>query len=480
MSLEAQGMSGTSVETSFRSQIRGGEVHFMGVAGAGMVALAEAVARAGGRVSGCDLNPQAVRAHLEGLGVEVHGGHHVHHIDGLAALIISAAVPSDHPEVEAARTRGVPILKRAQALGGWVNHGTVVGVAGTHGKTTTTALTTCVLEAAGQDPSAFVGGQVAGWGGNYRAGRDDLFVVEADEYDRSFLSLSPHVAVVTNLEADHLDQYKNLAGVREAFRSFVERIPPQGTLVVCADDNEASRLVTAVEPDRQVVTYGTSAGAMLRAVGVKMVGGRCRFRIMSLGESRGDVELAFSGLHNVRNALAAVAVGEALGAGWAEIRAGLAAFQGVARRFQRLGEAADVTVIDDYAHHPTEVRATLEAARQSYPGRRLVAVFQPHLYSRTRDFARAFGEALTGADVVWVTEIYPAREAPIPGVSGQQIAGEVEDAGGGDVHFHPDLADLPRALARQAKPGDVVLTLGAGSITSVGPELLRLLEGGVA
>lgn len=480
MSPGARGTSGAQAETSFRDQVREGEVHFMGVAGAGMVALAEAVARAGGRVSGCDLNPQAVRAHLEGLGVEVHGAHDAHHIGALAALVISAAVPSDHPEVEAARNGGIPVLKRAQALGEWVNHGTVVGVAGTHGKTTTTALTTSVLEAANQDPSAFVGGLVAGWGGNYRAGRDDLFVVEADEYDRSFLSLVPQVAVVTNLEADHLDQYRDLAGVREAFRSYVARIPVGGTLVVCADDSEASRLVTAVDSDRQVVTYGTSAGSMVRAVEVKMVGGRCRFRVVSQGESRGDMELAFSGLHNVRNALAAVAVGETLGAGWAEIRAGLAAFQGVARRFQRLGEAAEVTVVDDYAHHPTEVRATLEAARQSYPGRRLVAVFQPHLYSRTRDFARAFGEALAGADVAWVTEIYPAREAPIPGVSGERIVKEVQDAGGREVHFHPELAHLSEALAQEARAGDVILTLGAGSITSVGPLLLRLLEGGAS
>jgi len=451
-----------------------GQVHFMGIGGAGMCALAELIARAGGQVSGCDLRPGSATTALSDLGVTVSEGHGSAHVEDAAALVITAAVPPDHPEVAAARESGLPVLKRAEALGAVVNASRVVGVAGTHGKTSSTAMTVEVLSAAGLDPTGLVGGHVVGWTGNLRMGSRDLYVVEADEYDRSFLTLQPDVAVVTNLEADHLDTYGDLRGVEAAFEDFVSRVPPEGRVVVCGDDHGASRLLAGL--DGRGYAYGLQAGAQLRAVDLAFSSAGSRFRIVEEGLSPGTVVLSVPGLHNVRNALAAAAVGRYLGASWEEIRAGLAAYQGVARRFQRFGEPAGIALIDDYAHHPTEIRATLEALSRAYPERRTVAVFQPHLYSRTRDFAGEFGEALAHADVVWVTEVYPAREEPIPGVTGETVADAARRAGAAEVHYRGTLDDLTTALAATLAAGDVCVTMGAGSVERVAPELGRLLE----
>ncbi len=464
----------TGVDVDLRELAGSGPVHFAGVGGAGMYALAELLLRSGCPVSGCDVRDGRNVRELRELGARVSVGHDASHLDDAVALVITSALPADHPELLAAHERGIPVLKRAQALGAWVNPGRVVAVAGTHGKTTTTALATEILARAGLDPTGLVGGRVAAWSGNLRYGGSDLYVVEADEYDRSFHTLEPDVAVVTNLEADHLDIYGDLDGVETGFRRFLDGVRPDGRVVVCADDPGASRLLAGVPGE--AYSYGTSAGSMLRAVDVEHHVGGVRCTLVEEGEERGRLELGLGGLHNLRNALGAAAAARWLGSSWDAIRAACADFSGVGRRFQLLGAADDVVVVDDYAHHPTEIAATLQAARAAYPERRLVVAFQPHLYSRTRDFAEEFGEALGSADLLWVTDVFPAREAPIPGVTGELVADAARSSGRADVRYREALEGLADAMAGEVRAGDVVFTLGAGSVETVGPELLERLE----
>lgn len=456
---------------------QGGDVHFMGIGGAGMAPLADLVRRAGGRVTGCDTQAGKAAGALKAAGVAVHEGHAPEHVEGAAALVVTSAVPADHPEVLAARERGIPVVKRAEALGSIVNRGTVVGIAGTHGKTTTTALATSVLVEAGLDPTGLVGGRVPAWEGNLRRGGDEVFIVEADEYDRSFHHLRPTVAVVTTLEADHLDIYGSLAGVEEAFRTFVDLVPEDGLVAGCADDHGAARLMAALRrPEGSVLTYGTSAGSMLRAEDVRLSGAESAFTVRERGRELGEVRLRAPGLHNVQNALAAVAAGLHFGAPWERIAAGLAAYGGVERRFEHVGEAGGVKFVDDYAHHPTEVAATIRAARGAYPDRRIVAVFQPHLYSRTRDFAGEFARALALADLTFVTDIYAAREAPIPGVSGE-ILYEAVSRAGGEARYIPDRDRVVEVVADSLRPGDLCLTLGAGNLDEAARQMVSLLAG---
>ncbi|MCC6319224.1 MAG: UDP-N-acetylmuramate--L-alanine ligase [Gemmatimonadaceae bacterium] len=444
-------------------------VHFMGIAGAGMSALAELFVRRGVRVSGCD-SQAAGATDLAALGVAIETGHDPRHVAGARAVVVTSAVPRSHPELDAARAANVPVIRRAEALGEVVNAGRVVAIAGTHGKTTTTVMTTEALAAAGLAPTGIVGGRVGAWGGNLRLGGDSVFVVEADEYDRSFLALRPTVAVITNVEADHLDIYRDLDDIRSAFVQFAG---PAHTVVLCDDDPGAASL--AVTGGAQVLRYGLGeANTRVRGVPSTLVDGRTAVAVYFDGECLGDVVLRVPGLHNVRNALAAIASGLASGATLEAMRAGLEAFSGVERRFQRLGRAAGVDVVDDYAHHPTEVAATLDAARAAFPGRRVVVAFQPHLYSRTRDFASQFGDALAIADACYLADIYPARERAIPGVTSDLIASRLMERGRGPV-WRGARADLAAALVGEVREGDVVLTMGAGDITRTGPELLARL-----
>ena len=462
-----------SAAAGLRALAARGPVHFVGVSGAGMSPLAELVLVGGGTVSGCDLVAGPALARLTRLGMEFSEGHDPAHIEGAAAVVVTPAVPSGHPELAAARARGIPVIKRARALGEWVAGGRVVGVAGTHGKTTTTAMATHVLEHAGLDPNGVVGGEVAGWGGNLRAGGSDVFVVEADEYDRSFHELAPEVAVVTNVEADHLDIYGDLDGVRDSFSEFLEGLEARGTLWICGDDPGAARL--GVRAGDRLRSYGMAAGARLRATRVRVGPSGSAFSVTEDGARAGDFAVRAPGRHNVLNALAAAGVGRSFGAGWDDIRAGLAAFRGVGRRYEVLGSAAGVQVVDDYAHHPTEIAATLAAARRANPGRRLAAVFQPHLFTRTRDFHREFGRALGAADAVWVTDVYPAREAALPDVDGTMVAGAVP-APPARVTYHAEFATLAAAVAEGLVPGDVCVIMGAGSIGEAAREILALLE----
>jgi UDP-N-acetylmuramate--alanine ligase len=455
-----------------------GPIHFVGISGAGMSALAELLLSAGAKVSGCDTNPGPIGERLRARGAHITTGQDAGHIvPELAAVITSSAIKFDHPELIAARAARIPVLKRAQALGALVNSGTVVAIAGTHGKTTTTAMTTSILAHANLRPTAFVGGRVPGWDSGLLAGDDQLFVVEADEYDRSFLTLRPHVAVVTTLEADHLDIYGSMEGLEEAFREFINMVPPEdGLIVLCHDDDGARKLEPHAPQGVERVHYGLEAGAHLRALQIEMRGRGSRFQVRDRKEDLGEVVLAVAGYHNIRNALAATAAAMHVGASFEHVREGLAAFTGVDRRFQEIGRVRNIIVIDDYAHHPTEVRATIAAARASYEGMRLVAVFQPHLYSRTRDLYNEFGSALAGADLVWVTDVYAAREAPIPAITGELVAQAADRAKARRVEYEPAHTQVPGRLLPELRSGDVVVFMGAGNIDAAARDLLARLK----
>jgi UDP-N-acetylmuramate--alanine ligase len=449
-------------------------IHFVGIAGAGMSALAELFSLRGAVVTGCDTHPESA-TDLVRRGIRVFEGHSPDHVATARAVVVTSAMPKQHPELVRARELGIPVIRRAEALGEVTAGTMLVGVAGTHGKSTTTVLATEALAAAGLDPTGYVGARVTAWGGNLRPGGPARFIVEADEYDRSFLALAPSVAVVTNIEADHMDIYADLDDLRRTFAQFVRGAR---YVVLCADDLEANRLPTP--STAEVIRYGlASPDARLVAADLRGEGLGTRFSVVYDGKPVGEVALAIPGDHNVRNALAALAVGLGLGVTVEQMAPGIAAFRGVERRFQLLGEAGGALVVDDYAHHPTEVRATIRAARAAAPERRLVVAFQPHLFSRTRDLAREFAESLAEADAVHLLDIYPAREQPIAGVTSGLIADAMRALGRPAVWRGP-CAELAAAIAPTIRAGDLVITMGAGDVTRVGPELLTVLGAAAA
>ncbi|HEY3279444.1 MAG TPA: UDP-N-acetylmuramate--L-alanine ligase [Gemmatimonadales bacterium] len=443
-------------------------LHFMGIAGAGMSGLALIARHLGVAITGCDTDLSGA-ADLAALGVKLWTGHEPGHVQDARAVVVTAAVPRAHPELERARALGVPVVRRADALGEAVAGGTLVAVAGTHGKTTTTVMVTEALTAAGRNPTGLAGGRVAAWGGNARVGGRELYVVEADEFDRAFLSLTPTVAVVNNVEADHLECYGTVAALEDAFTEFAGRAR---RLIVGGDDEGARRVAQRVPVP--VWRVGMAADADVRIRDVRQTPDGSQAIVDLPGGRSVSLRLAVPGLHNVRNAAAALAALHALEADVEAGAAALARFGGVGRRFERLGDAGGVTVVDDYAHHPTEVAATLAAARQAFPGRRVVAVFQPHLYSRTALHGDALGRALAAADVVVVAPIYGAREQPMPGVTHELVARGATRAGAATVAVR-ERGALVGHVARAVRSGDVVFTLGAGDVTRVGPELLTML-----
>ncbi len=450
-------------------------VHFVGIGGAGMSALAELFVRRGVRVTGCDSVKSAAVDDLERLGIQVQIGHDASHInDDTRAVVVTSAAPKDHPEIVRAHSLGIPVIRRAEALGEAVSGGHLVGIAGTHGKTTTTVMTTMALSAAGLNPTGVVGGRVAAWEGNLSSGGNDLFVVEADEYDRSFLALDPTVAVIGNIEADHLDIYRDFADIHETFAVYAR---DARYIVLCADDHGATSLPTP--STAEVIRYGiTSPDARLVASNVAITESGSTFTVIYDGEPLGDVRLSVHGRHNILNALAAIGAGLAMGATVPAMAQGLAEFKGVQRRFERIADIDGITIIDDYAHHPTEVTVTLQAARAAFPNRKIVAAFQPHLYTRTRDFATEFAEALRLADEVYLVDIYPAREQPIVGVTSELIATHLRDESPlkvGKLAWTGARTELAAALQNSLCPNDVVITIGAGDITKTGPELATLL-----
>lgn len=439
-----------------------------------MSALALLARRRGVAVTGCDPDPSGA-ADVAALGATVFTGHDPAHVEGVRAVVVTAAVPATHPELAAARAAGIPVVPRKQALADLVNPGTVVALAGTHGKSTTTVMTTEALTAAGLAPTGLAGGRVSAWGGNAKVGGDQLFVVEADEYDQAFLTLQPTVAVVNNVEADHLECYGSVEALEAAFAEFAGRAR---TVLIGADDPGAARVAAMLRARAAgpvVWRFGFAADAELRLGPVAQEAGGSLAELRLPTGERVTLRLAVPGIHNVRNAAGALGAVLALGGNLAPALEALAAYGGLGRRFERLGDAGGITFVDDYAHHPSELVATLAAARQAFPGRRLVAVFQPHLFSRTQAHAGAMGQALAAADLAIVTGIYPAREQPIPGVTAELVVRAAAEAGSA-VLFEPDKTRLGERIRSVARPGDVVLTMGAGDITRVGRELVQWLR----
>lgn len=452
------------------------QVHMVGIGGIGMSSIAEVLLLRGFRVTGSDLKRSDVTERLEQLGAVVYKGHRPEHVGDADVVVYSSAVrPQENPETLEALRRRIPVLPRAEMLGELMRMKFGIGIAGTHGKTTTTSMVGLVVSEGGFDPTIIVGGKVVAFESNAVAGEGDIIVIEADEYDRTFLRLTPTLAVITSIEPEHLDIYQDLDDLMRAFRQFANSVPFFGAAILCLDDPNVQALVGQL--DRRVRTYGLARQAEIRAENIRLEGFGSHFDVLLQGEPLGPIQLQVPGLHNVRNALAAVTVGLELDIPFESIQAGLVRFTGVRRRFERVGEAREVLIIDDYAHHPTEIRATLEAAAAAMPDRRLVAVFQPHLYSRTRDFEEDFARSFVDADVLVVTDVYGAREAPIPGVTGERIVELARRFGHRDAHYVPTRQQIPDYLLEHVlRPGDAVLFMGAGDIWRAARALLDALQ----
>ena len=453
--------------------------HFVGIGGAGMSGIAEVLLHYDLEVSGCDQARSQTTRRLESLGVKVFDGHSPDHLDGVDLVVKSSAIAEDNAEIRAARDRGITVVRRAEMLGELMRLKYGIAVAGTHGKTTTTSLIGTLLTECGLDPTVIVGGRMRVSGTGARVGKSEYLVAEADEYDRSFLRLMPILAIVTSIDRDHLDTYGDLDAIREAFVDFAGRVPFFGQIILCIDDPNIQSILPRLTRDHRVVTYGLSPQADLVAHDLEASPSGCKFTVTAASGGRGGgapkeqrlgtVETPMPGRHNVCNALAAVAVGRALGLEFERIAEALQTFGGVHRRFEQVGEWRGAAVIDDYAHHPTEVAATLQAARQAFPGGRIAAIFQPHLFSRTRDLCADFAGALMEADTAIVTAIYASREAPIAGVDGEDVVVEARRRGHRQIRYCPEWTDAPEILEQRLDdeplgPGDVILTLGAGDI----------------
>ncbi|ABS28064.1 UDP-N-acetylmuramate--L-alanine ligase [Anaeromyxobacter sp. Fw109-5] len=454
----------------FRS--RPAKIHFVGIGGIGMSGIAEVLLNLGYAVSGSDLKESEITRRLASLGGRVQRGHAAQHVEQVDVVVTSSAVRKDNPEVVEARRRKIPIIPRAEMLAELMRLKYGVAIAGSHGKTTTTSLAAHLLAHAGLDPTAVVGGKVNTFGSNAKLGRGDYMVVEADESDGSFLHIPPTIAIVTNIDPEHLDHWKTEEALRKGFLDFVNRVPFYGRAILCIDHPTVQSLLPEVES--RYVTYGESHQADYRADGIEVSGHAVRFDAFRRDEPLGRFEVRLVGRHNALNALAVVAIADEMGVPADVTREALASFGGVQRRFTVRGEAGGVTVVDDYGHHPAEVKATLLGAREAFH-RRVVCLFQPHRYTRTRDLLPEFATAFNDADVLLLTDIYAAGEEPIPGATSEALAEAIRACGHRDVSLVPR-PELARAARQRVRPGDIVLTLGAGDITAAGPELLGLLE----
>ncbi|MBI1798757.1 MAG: UDP-N-acetylmuramate--L-alanine ligase [Candidatus Eisenbacteria bacterium] len=451
-------------------------IHLIGIGGSGMSGIAEVLLNLGYQVSGSDLRASETTERLIRLGGRVMPGHAQSNIEGAQVVVFSNAVQEDNPELQAARALGVPVIPRADMLAELMRMKYGVAVGGSHGKTTTTSMIAAVLGRGGLDPTTVVGGRLHGIDSNARLGHGQFLVAEADESDGSFLRLSPAVAVVTNIDREHLDHYPDLDAIRQAFTYFANRVPFYGVTVLCADDAHVREILPRVT--KRHLLYGTRPECGVRATDIHLLPHGSRFLVHAQGRVQGGIELHVPGHHNVLNALAAVAVGLEVEVGFRLIAEALAGFRGVGRRFETRGEVRGVRVIDDYGHHPTEIAATLAAARGL--GGRLLVIFQPHRYSRTAALEREFGVALAAADHAWVLDIYAAGEAPIEGVSARALVENAAREGSTRLEYAPNAALAVEAAAREAVPGDVVMTLGAGDISKLGDYLLDALRRGAA
>jgi len=449
------------------------KVHFVGIGGIGMSGIAELLLNLGYRVSGSDLKESEITRRLASLGGAVAIGHRAENVAAdVDVVVTSSAVKRNNPEAMAARDRGIPVIPRAEMLAELMRLKEGVAIAGSHGKTTTTSLIATVLAHAGLDPTAVVGGKLNALGSNAKLGKGHLMVVEADESDGSFLRLSPTIAVITNVDPEHLDYYGTVEALQQAFVDFADRVPFYGLAVMCIDHPVVQHLIPRV--GKRLVTYGVSHQADWRADEVKLSAFQARFSVLHRGQRLGEVSLKMVGAHNVLNALACCAVAHELGIPFAKTAEALNGFQGVQRRFTVRGEVRGITVVDDYGHHPAEIQATLAGARASFPQRRIVCAFQPHRYTRTRDLLADFATAFNDADALLLTEIYAAGEDPIPGVSGGRLFEAVKACGHRDVAF-AERGELARRLRERLREGDLVIALGAGDITHACEELLELL-----
>ncbi len=451
-------------------------VHLVGVGGSGMSGIAEVLSTLGFRVSGSDLKRSSVTERLVALGIEFHEGHRAEFVGDAQVVVRSTAVRDDNPEVLAAREHSIPVIPRAEMLAELMRlKRDTVAIAGSHGKTTTTSMVGTILGGAGLDPTVVVGGVVGAFGSNARLGKSDLMVVEADESDRSFLMLTPTFAVVTNIDREHMDYYSDMDDMRDCFASFVNKVPFYGAAVLCLDDPNVQAVIPRIK--RRRITYGLSAQADISAHGLRFdrpFGST--FTVWQGTDVAGDITLHVPGLHNIYNALAAIAIGFELGVPFAVIAQALAGYTGVNRRFQFKGEVAGVLVVDDYGHHPTEVRATLAAAKIGSQGRRTVVLFQPHRYTRTRDQLDEFARSFNNADVLLVTDIYAASEEPIAGITAETLTDAIKSYGHKNAFYVGALDTAVKALLSEARSGDMVVTLGAGNISQASEQLLELLQ----
>jgi UDP-N-acetylmuramate--alanine ligase len=455
-------------------------IHFVGIGGSGMSGIAEVLLNLGYQVSGSDLAANAATERLAALGAKVVLGHKADNVAAADAVVVSSAVKPDNPEIVAAQAKRIPVVPRALMLAELMRLKQGIAVAGTHGKTTTTSLVASVLAEGGLDPTFVIGGRLVAAASNARLGTGEFIVVEADESDASFLHLQPVAAVVTNIDADHMETYQHdFARLKRAFAAFLQNLPFYGSAVLCTDDANVREIMPSVS--KPIVTYGLREDAMVRAADI-VAGERMRFKAVRERLAPLEITLNLPGRHNVQNALAAIAVATELGVADAAIRKALAEFRGVGRRFQRYGEiplgpngesGGSFTLVDDYGHHPVEMQATLDAARGAFPGRRVVLAFQPHRYTRTRDLFEDFVKTLSGADVLLLAEVYPAGEAPIVAADGRSLARAIRVAGKTEPVFVENIADMPGAIRKIVRAGDVVLTMGAGSIGSVPSALAR-------
>ena len=452
------------------------KIHFVGIGGIGMSGIAEILLDQGFAVSGSDKVLSEVTDRLQNLGAQIAEGHKPENITtDVDALVYSSAVSFDNQEVVEAQKRKIPIIRRAEMLAEVMRLKYGIGIAGTHGKTTTTSMVSLVLMEGDLDPTVIVGGKLSGLGGtNARLGHGDFIVVEADEFDRSFLSITPTIAVLTTLETDHLDCYRDLEDIKSAFVQFASKVPFYGFIVLCLDEPALQDIMPQLTK-KKIISYGMNPQADVQAVDIRNEANMTTFTLVKNGHELGQITLQIPGNHNVQNALGAIAVGLEVGVPFEKVKTGIEKFTGVNRRWEKKGEVNNISLYDDYAHHPTECKAALAGAKAGWR-RRVVCVFQPHLYSRTRDFYEEFGKAFLLADVLIVTDVYPAREEPIQGVTGELIVNAAKQYGHKDVHYTPDKKNVPDILLKILKQNDIVVTMGAGDIWKFGEEFLRQLQ----
>lgn len=449
------------------------KVHFVGIGGIGMSGIAEILLSQGFEISGSDKSKSEVTDRLENLGIKVYEGHSPENLKDADVLVYSSAVHLDNPEVQAAIDRKIPIIKRAEMLAETMRMKYGIGIAGTHGKTTTTSMVGLTLTEGGIDPTIIVGGKLSGLGGtNARLGNGEFIVVEADEFDRTFLKLTPTIAALTTLESEHLDTYKDLDDIKSAFIEFANKVPFYGFVILCLDEPALQDIMPSI--NKKIITYGLNSQADVRAVDITHNEFRSTYKVKYFGKELGEITLKIPGKHNINNSLVAVVIGTELGVDFKVIKSALESFSGVFRRFE-IKYNKEILVIDDYAHHPTEVAATLKGIRDGWD-RRLIVVFQPHLYSRTRDFYQDFGRAFLNSDIFICTDVYPARELPIEGVTGDLIASTTKKFGHKNVNYVADKNDVPALLNKIKKDGDIIVTMGAGDIWKYGEQFVAMLN----